>query len=204
MRILLVFALAACVVDAHAAPIDPRTNVASFTTENIVVAAQAVNFQTEILSDGTNKAVGITAANGAKFIAQPTTCQKPNQVDCYALSLYGIFRGWQPTLQQVNYFNKHRSFTKAYLDETEAVLARYEIADYGIPLGNISSNIANFAAVANQFQQFLDSGGAGAAYTPSPDTHILGSAFGSTPRTVNIGELEIAPRYPAYINNRGR
>lgn len=204
MRILLTLALVAGVAPANAAPLDPRTNVASFTPENIVTAAQAVNFQTEILSDGTNKAVGISAPNGAKFIAQPTTCQKPNQVDCFALSLFGIFRGWQPSLQQVNYFNKHRSFTKAYLDETDAILVRYEIADYGIPLGNISSNIANFAAIANQFQQFLESGGAGASYTPSPDTHILGSAFGSTPRTVAIGEAESAPRHPAYINNRRR
>jgi len=204
MRILLALALVASVAPAHAAPLDPRTNVASFTPENIVTAAQAVNFRTEILSNGTNKAVGVTAPNGMKFIALPTTCQKPNQVDCFALSLYAPFQGWQPSLEQVNYFNKHRRFTKVYIDEGVAILSRYEISDFGIPIGNISSSLTNFASVASQFKQFLDSGSVGATYVPTPDTHILGNAFGEAPRTIEIGEPEQATRHPAYINNRGR
>lgn len=207
MRMILALALVSCLpAAAFAAQVDPRANVASFTQDNVIAAAQAINFQTEVLSDGSKKAVGITAPNGAKFIAMPTTCQKPNQTDCYALSIFTIFRGWPTSAEQMNYFNKHRSFTKAYLDETDAVLSRYEIADYGIPIGNISSNIANFAAVCAQFKQFLDAGGTGASYVPAPDTHLLGNAFGAAPRAVEIKDeaAESAPRFPAYVNKRGR
>jgi hypothetical protein len=207
MRSILVIAAAACVFAASgaalAAQMDPHTNVSSFTPTNIMSAAQAVNFQAEVLTDNTgNKAVGITASNGMKFIAQPVTCKQPNQGECIALSIFGVFGGWNPTLQAVNYFNGYRSFTKVFLDENQAMLTRYEISDFGIPFGNIAANLTNFAEIADQFRQFLDSGSTGVSYTPTPDSHIVGSAFGGTPVKLGIDEpkFTLTREQKSYIN----
>jgi hypothetical protein len=207
MRRIFAIAAVTCVFAAGgaalAAQIDPRTSVSSFTPANIISAAQAVNFQAEVLTDNEgNKAVGITASNGMKFIARPAACQQPNQVACVGLTIFGVFNGWNPTLQAVNYFNGYRSFTKVFLTEDKALLERYEISDYGIAFGNIASNLTNFAEIADQFRQFLDSGSTGVSYTPAPDSHIIGSAFGGTPVKLGISEPEfkLTPEQKSYIN----
>ncbi len=194
-----------------AAGVDPHAMFATFTQENLMSVAAALQYPAQALQDGQgNKAVGITASNGIKFIAQPTACQKPGQTECYGLSIFGMFTdpsGTKPPMEALNYFNAYRSFTKAYSDTDNVYLARYEIADFGIPLGNVASNFTNYAAVAATFIEFLKSGSTGVSYTPVPDAHIMTNAFGGPGTTtapmklsVEAPSFKLTPEQQGYIN----
>jgi len=193
---------------AFAAGLDPHTMLSTFTVENLMSTAAALQYQAEPLQDSEgHKAIGIIASNGVKMIAQPTACQQPNQGQCYGLSIFGIFNdsnGTKPPVEALNYFNAYRSFTKAYSDTDNVYLSRYEIADFGIPMGNVASNMTNYAAVAETFIKFLTSGGTGVSYTPVPDTHIMTNAFGGgkAPTTLDIEKpsFKLTPAQHGYIN----
>jgi hypothetical protein len=194
---------------AFAAGPDPRSMLNSFTQENLLAAAAAMQFQASPLQDAEgHKAIAVTALNGIKFIAQPTACQKPNQVDCFGLSIFGLFNdpsGAKPPVEALNYFNGYRSFTKAYSDSDNVYLARYEIADFGIPMGNVMSNFGNFASIGETFVEFINSGGTGVSYTPVPDTHTITNAFGgagTAPMRLDIEKpnFKLTPEQRGFIN----
>ena len=124
---------------------------------NRVIALATEVGDTGTLIPGDNSeppSVGIVTSGGLKYVIEPTAC---NQGTCYGFQLTAEFDG-SVTAEQMNQFNLARSFTKAYVDEGNAYLTRYEISDYGIPKGNFAADMTNFEAVAVTFETFLSSG----------------------------------------------
>lgn len=132
---------------------DPTAILQSFTEANIAAVAREVGFEAQVAnySDGSSD-VKIVGEN-AVFYAKPVACQ--NSI-CYGLVIFAFFKpAGGATLDQVNAFNAKKAFSKAVALDQTAVLTRYEIADFGIPDGNLASNFTNFVAVANEFDTFL-------------------------------------------------
>ncbi len=169
---------------AAAAELDPHTNVATFTIQNLTTAGTMAGYQVQAHNDSSGlTSVEITSPQGLSFYAMPTACQKPGQTECYGLQVFGLLGGDDaplPSLESLNEFNKQHAFTQAFVSGKSIGLGRYEISDYGIPIGNLSANYSNFAAVATSFINFLKSNGQSAAATPT-SPHIAVNAFGKTP-----------------------
>ena len=121
----------------------------------IALATEVGDTGTLIPGDnGDPPSVGIVTSSGLKYVIAPTAC---DQGTCYGFQLTAEFDG-SVTAEQMNQFNLARSFTKAYVDEGNAYLTRYEINDYGIPKGNFAADMTNFEAVAATFETFLSTG----------------------------------------------
>jgi hypothetical protein len=145
-------ALAAAANSAGATELDVHKLIINITADDLKSAAEAVAFTAEIATDASgNRAVVVTSSNKIKFTAQPDLCQKPQQGACHAFSLFALFDGGHVTTDQINAFNVSNAISKAYLDKGQAVLTRFETFDYGIPGGNVATNMSDFAAAAESF-----------------------------------------------------
>ena len=77
--------------------------------------------------------------------------------DCVGLSMAALFEG-AANMQTVQAFNYRYAFAKAGLNPNGgAYLTRYEIADYGVPRGNLASSMLVFAQQAELFAEALSS-----------------------------------------------
>jgi hypothetical protein len=208
MRSVLLAATLMCMLwgggePAAAQQTDWRANVSDFAVSNLTRAAQLAGYQSEVISmsDG-SQAVGVIAANGIRFIAQPVVCNTdPDFPGCIGLAIWSNFNGWSPTLDDLNNFNVQRIFTKAYFNGAQVVLARYEIADFGIPIGNIVSNMTNYAARGAEFKAFLNSNAQTVAL--APESPAQGHAAGSAAAPAEIAEaLAKAGDQPEFANSK--
>lgn len=134
---------------------DPRQIVPSFDVQSLASIANETGYQTAVMADDNGAAyVKITAPEGV-FYASPAACASGT---CYGLDIYTFFGDDSSvSLETLNQFNQ-RSFTKALTIDHTVMLARYEIADYGIAKGNIAHNYTNFIALAQDFVDFLAGG----------------------------------------------
>ena len=168
---------------AVAAPVDAHQIVASFTLENLATAAAGVGYKFEALADSNGtKALGVTAPDGLKFIAQPSACQKPGQQSCAGLTIFALWSGATPS-DLLDRFNLHHTFTSVFNATSNTILQRYEIADFGIPIGNVASNFANFDKMAQLLVTFVKSGGASASLVPGSNVKPALQSFGGAPVT---------------------
>jgi hypothetical protein len=101
----------------------------------------------------------IAVAVGGDLILHiiPTACQGQNHTNCIGMNMLALFSGSSFNYQTVAAFNQKYWFSTAGItsDGSAAYLSRYEIADYGIPRGNIMASILNFDALADLFRQEL-------------------------------------------------
>lgn len=90
----------------------------------------------------------------------PTACG-PNFSNCIGLNTVAVFSGSSLNYQTVTAFNQKYAFTTAGIveDNTNAYLSRYDIADYGIPRGNVAASLVNLVVLADKFRQELASAG---------------------------------------------
>ena len=111
-------------------------------------AASAENGQTYIAAN---------VANVVSFILAPTACRGANGDDCIGLNMIALFEG-NPNPQTVRAFNHRFAFASAGINPSgDAYLSRYEIADFGLPRGNLSTSIQVFANQIVMFSSELDS-----------------------------------------------
>ncbi len=187
---------------AFAVATDVHTIIGTFTPQNVSALAASAGYQAEILTDSGQTAVGITAPDGLKFLAQPVACQNGK---CLGLVLFAIFKD-TVSGDVLSAFNKQHVFTSSFADSSATYVARDEICDYGIPAGNVVSNFSNFDAVVQLFIQFAQSGGTGASLTPAPGTPSGASAFGSgSPVLFGSDKLyKPTPAQQAYFNHIGK
>jgi len=188
-----------------AAPMSSSQMLASFTPNDLMAIAQSIGYTAEPLStdspiSGQSPSfVGITASNGAKFFAMPMACNSAGK--CIGLSLEAIYSGGGYPLSTANDFNNAHVFTQAYITSDGAAhLSRYEIADSGIPVGNVVVNYQTFAGLIPQFSATLSSTGAGASLTTpaKPGGPAGASAFGEStaaPMSARVGLPKTAAAY---------
>lgn len=135
---------------------NPRGMVANFDVVNIgpVLTELGIVWQERQLADGRTF---IAASIGAElsFNIVPAACVGADgKSNCVGSNIITLFTGGSPNPQSVSAFNQKYVFTSAgmYSDGSSAFLSRYDIADYGIPRGNIASSIYNYFQLAQRFR----------------------------------------------------
>lgn len=133
---------------------NPTNVVKNFSVQTVgpVLNELGVPWQVQQLDNGAQ--VLIAASGSTQFILFFTACQGDN--GCVGMQTVTFFRGADPNPQTVQAFNSSIPFVTAGVDQDgEAYISRYDIADYGIPRGNIASSLANFLATAQMFANEL-------------------------------------------------
>lgn len=135
---------------------NPRGMVANFDVVNLgpVLTELGVVWQERQLADGRPF---IAASIGAtlSFNIVPAACLGADgKSNCVGANLITLFTGGAPNPQSVSAFNQKYVFTSAgmYSDGSSAFLSRYDIADYGIPRGNVASSVYNYFTLAQRFR----------------------------------------------------
>ena len=90
----------------------------------------------------------------------PSACLDSGERQCVGLNTLAYFEGGSPNPQTVSAFNQKYWFVSAGVVSSGkgAYISRYEIADYGIPRGNVESSLRNFVFLANKFRSELRTG----------------------------------------------
>ncbi|MFO1187857.1 MAG: YbjN domain-containing protein [Alphaproteobacteria bacterium] len=162
MRLLRVALVGACALVISAfgatasASYDAAKVVTSFDAREILAIATSLGFKAELTPAKAGGSFVTIQGNGVQFAAIPTACKTPGQ-GCVGLELQmNAGKAPQLTYEQVNQFNLDWVFTQAYILNGEARISRYEICDHGIGLGNVATNIGQFAAIAAKFRETVD------------------------------------------------
>ncbi len=134
---------------------NPRGMVANFDAVNLgpVLTELGVVWQERRTSDG-QAFIAASIGGALNFNVVPLACLGPNNTGCVGANVVTFFTGGYANPQSVSAFNQKYVFTSAgvFADNSGAYLSRYEIADYGIPRGNIASSIGSYFALAQKFR----------------------------------------------------
>lgn len=89
----------------------------------------------------------------------PSACLSGGTSNCIGLNTIAYFTDASANPQTVAAFNQKYHFVSAGVtsDGAGAYISRYDIADYGIPRGNVESSLRNFTALALRFKDELSS-----------------------------------------------
>ncbi len=134
---------------------NPRGMVANFDAVNLgpLLTELGVVWQERRTSDG-QAFIAASIGGALNFNIVPLACLGPNNTGCVGANVVTFFTGGFANPQSVSAFNQKYVFTSAgiFADNSGAYLSRYEIADYGIPRGNIASSIGSYFALAQKFR----------------------------------------------------
>ncbi len=139
---------------------NPSGMIANFDVEEIGPVLTELGVAWQATADSSGKPVILANAGGSLiFYLQPTACRTNGNKNCIGLLTISFFEG-DANSQTVRAFNDRYHFSRTGLNQSGgAFISRYDIADYGVPRGNVASSIANFAYLANLFQSELASAG---------------------------------------------
>ncbi len=147
--------------------VDGHEVLPGFTAENIARAANAIGYTTEQLKDANGGvSVGITGPNGVKLLAQPADLIKGRYTAVLLYAIFNFSNGAIPTADVLNTFNNRYDFTTARNIGSKTYLVRMEIADFGIPLGNLASSIKVLGDLSDALSQYLTTGQLSASAAP--------------------------------------
>lgn len=135
--------------------IDADKIVTSFDASEVAGIAASLGFHAELVNAKSGGKLVTIQGSGVQFAAIPTACKSAG-TGCVGLELQ-MNAGKAPrvTFEQINQFNLDWVFTQAYILDGEARISRYEICDHGIGIGNIATNIGQFAGIAAKFREFV-------------------------------------------------
>lgn len=128
---------------------NPETVVRKFSVQTVgpVLNELGMPWQVGQLSSGAQYIHA--AAGGMQFVMFFTACQG---ADCAGMQTLMLFGGGAANPQTVQAFNVRYPFATAGLDQDgSAYISRYDIADFGIPRGNIASSVVNFLMLSEMF-----------------------------------------------------
>ncbi len=128
----------------------------------------------EVSTRQTNEGKAFIAARYAPsnftFNIIPAACQNNGVSNCIGVTTLALYTGANFNAQSVMAFNERYHFisTGKSSDGSNAYILRYEIADFGIPRGNIASSIGNFLVLSDKFTKEVS--------TSSPTANQIGYA----------------------------
>lgn len=103
---------------------------------------------------GGQKVVLATAPNGLKFQITPTACDESG-TRCKGVNMLALFNT-RAQERTVSAFNYRYAFVSTGLDDSGvAYVSRYDIADYGVPRGNLAVSVQTFLYMASLFDRHL-------------------------------------------------
>ncbi|MEL7487826.1 MAG: YbjN domain-containing protein [Pseudomonadota bacterium] len=156
-------------------------------------------------SDGrTFIAANIGGQLNVNFI--PSACLENGARNCVGLNTLAYFEGGAPNPQSVSAFNQKYWFVSAGVVSggKGAYISRYEIADYGIPRGNVESSLRNFVVLASKFRDEIRSGAKtvsldgyaddlSASLLNNKSVQAIGGAVETSTDNIHLGGFEEAP-----------
>lgn len=159
--VALAFSVGATSAQAQELISNPRGMVANFDAVNLgpVLTELGIVWQERQLSDG-RPFIAASIGAALSFTILPAACLGADgKSNCVGGNFITLFTGGSPNPQSVSAFNQKYVFTSAgmYSDGSSAFLSRYDIADYGIPRGNIASSIYTFFQLAQRFRDEIAS-----------------------------------------------
>ncbi|MEZ5892990.1 MAG: hypothetical protein R3C58_07585 [Parvularculaceae bacterium] len=174
---------------------NPNNVVRNFSVQTVgpVLNELGVVWQVETLQSG-QQYVDAVYGGALRFVIFFTACQSDGS-GCAGMNSVAFFETAANT-QTVQAFNFRYQFASAGIDpDGVAYLSRYDLADYGIPRGNIASSISNFANLAAAFSEEL----ATAHQTVSLDGYASDMSASHLNRQSFVGMTgnEIAPAAPS-------
>jgi len=133
---------------------NPTNIVQSFSVQTVGPVLNELGMPWEVRQLNNGMQYIVAAAGEANFVIQFNACQ--SATSCAGLLTVTFFSGGNPNAQTVQAFNARTPFVTAGVDQDgDAYISRYDIADFGIPRGNIASSIVNFLASAQMFSEQL-------------------------------------------------
>ncbi len=174
----MLFSLAACALALSSGAASAQSNDLIANPRGMVPNFDAVNLGPVLTELGivwqerrTNEGQPFIAASiggSLNFNIVPLACLGPNNTGCVGANIVTFFTGGYANPQSVSAFNQKYVFTSAgtFSDNSGAYLSRYEIADYGIPRGNIASSLGSYYSLAQRFRDEI------AAKTVSADGYV--------------------------------
>ena len=155
--VALICAGAAVLSGANAQGVaNPSSTVKNFDVSSVgpVLSELGVAWNAST-SDG-KPYIAANAGGSVNFLLSPAACRGPSNTDCVGLNMVALFAG-DPNPQTVRAFNYRYAFASAGISpEGHAYISRYEIADYGMPRGNLATSIQVFATQAELFVAELE------------------------------------------------
>jgi hypothetical protein len=135
---------------------NPRGMVANFDAVNLgpVLTELGIVWQERQTPDG-QAFIAASIGGSLNLNIVPLACLGPGgRSGCVGANIVTFFTGGYANPQSVSAFNQKYVFTSAGVlsDNSGAYLSRYEIADYGIPRGNVASSIGSYFALAQRFR----------------------------------------------------
>lgn len=134
---------------------NPAEMIPSLHAEAIIPVLQemGLQYQGATLPNG-QKVILAKAQNGIKFQLTPMACDAKAK-RCRGLNMVAMFQSNAPT-RTVSAFNYRYAFVSAGLDDSGvAYITRYDLADYGMPKGNLAISLANYLHMASVFDRHL-------------------------------------------------
>ncbi|VAW08328.1 hypothetical protein MNBD_ALPHA05-1279 [hydrothermal vent metagenome] len=112
-----------------------------------------------VATEGGGAAIVANAGGALNFYMQPSACRVNGTSKCIGVLIFSPYEG-DANSQTVRAFNDRYPFTRTALNGSDgAFITRYEIADFGIPRGNVAASLLNFFTLASRFHAELASAG---------------------------------------------
>lgn len=134
---------------------NPSASLTSLHAEALIPILSQMGYQYEgaTLPSG-EKVLLVTTNTGMRFQITPMACDRSRR--CRGMHLVTMFQT-DVDRRTVMAFNDRYAFVSAGLSSDDtAYLARYEIADYGMPRGNVAVSIEVFLETASLFTDHLE------------------------------------------------
>ncbi|MEM1379998.1 MAG: YbjN domain-containing protein [Pseudomonadota bacterium] len=133
---------------------NPSAPLTSLHAEALIPIVSQLGHKYEgVMLPGGEKALLVETDAGARFQITPMACDPSGR--CRGMHMVSMFQT-EVDRRTVMAFNDRYAFVSAGMSSDElAYLARYEIADYGLPRGNIAVSINVFLETANLFAEHL-------------------------------------------------
>ncbi|MEZ5891627.1 MAG: hypothetical protein R3C58_00545 [Parvularculaceae bacterium] len=138
---------------------NPRGAVTNFDPANIGPVLTELGVVWQVRNAEGRTFIAAAIGNGQfYFNIIPSACVGPNNTGCVGANIIAYFDGVTTNHQTIEAFNQAYAFTTAGALQGSAVyLSRYEIADFGIPRGNVESSLGSFVGIAQRFLNELAS-----------------------------------------------
>ena len=128
---------------------NPETVVRKFSVQTVGPVLNELGMPWQVGQVSSGAQYIHAAAGDMQFVMFFTACQG---AECAGMQTLMLFGGGAANPQTVQAFNVKYPFATAGLDQDgSAYISRYDIADFGIPRGNIASSVVNFLLLSEMF-----------------------------------------------------
>ncbi len=136
---------------------NPAATIKNFDPESVGPVLRELGVAWRAQKNDKGQTYIIANAGGVlNFILAPAACRANGKADCIGLNMLSVFEG-NANPQTVRAFNHRYAFARAGIDPSGAAyFSRYEIADYGMPRGNLATSIQVFVNQAVALGRELD------------------------------------------------